>query len=157
MARYRFKTKEELVRDFGVGWQNQSPSWNDHMKLAIGRPIDEVFNSNEVASAIMIIEGNATSLWDEESWIYAACRISERSASSWAWDKKWFVRIDDGINVVFIHLGDKQVSKGQVYIHSKKLFLVEQINKKGNKIILNNKHNLADCDIVDESIKKDLL
>ena len=157
MARYRFKTKDELIAEFGSGWKNQSPSWNDHMKLAIGRPIDEVFNSNEVASAIMIIEGNATSRLDEESWIYAACRISERSDSSWAWNKKWFVRIDDGINVVFIHLGDKQVSKGQVYIHSKKLFLVEKINKKGNKIILNDKHDLADCDIVDESIKKDLL
>ncbi len=157
MARYRFKTKEELARDFGGRWQNQSPSWNDDMKLAIGRPIDEVFSPVEVAKAIIIIEGNATSRCDEGNWIYAACRISEGSTSSWAWNKKWFVRIDDGINVVFIHLGDKQVSKGQAYIHSKKLFLVEQINKKGNKIILNNKHNLADCDIVDESIKKDLL
>jgi len=150
MARYRFKTKDELVRDFGCSWENKTPCWNDNMKLAIGRPIDEVFNESEVRNAVSII------LTGTPEYIHGVCRVS-RSESRWNWNINWFVRIDDGINVVFINLGDKQVSKGQVYIHSKKLFLVEKINKKGNKIILNDKHDLADCDIVDESIKKDLL
>jgi len=46
--KYRFKTEEEFIKEFGNRWRNNNPLyWNDRMDYLLGTNFDIDFNGNE--------------------------------------------------------------------------------------------------------------